>query len=297
MLKKRFIIILSILMLFTLAKGASAADKAINGFYDSLWVSPAGDMALFMFSRYNFFPTILKGKPPVLSGETLPGHHPNDANPWEDSDLYFTYKLPDGAWSKPINMPTNDGRGDCCAMIANQELFFQKGGDIYHAYFRDQKWGKAMKLPMNTKHIETNPHYDAQNHILYWASNANGNFDIWQSKRDPKTQEWHEPERVKGDVNSKAKEDQPFVQNGQMRFSRDGAAGNMLAEMKEGLWGSVRAEPLGTDLYHTEISMSFDGKTAWFVAGDGHAQKMRFMKLHKQENGNWGQAIEMTLTK
>ena len=182
-------------------------------------------------------------------------------------------------------------------MIADQELFFQKGGDIYHAFYRNEKWGTPQKLPMNTEHIETNPHYDAQNQMLYWASNRNGNFDIWQSQRNQESQKWGKAQLVSGDVNSKAKEDQPFVQNGEMRFSRDGQAGNMVAKFTGGKWLGSKPEKLGTDLYHAEISVSFDGQTAWFVAGDAKDEKMRFMKVEKQADGQWGQAVEMPITK
>jgi hypothetical protein len=121
-----------LLITLTFSQTACSADRTYpkGGMIDSLWVSPAGDMALFMYSRYNIFPLIFENKPPLLTGKSLPGHHNSSNNPWNDSDLYFTYKTPEGQWSTPVNMPTNDSGADCCAMMAGTELFVQKGTDI-----------------------------------------------------------------------------------------------------------------------------------------------------------------------
>ena len=187
-------------ILFIVASRTSFSQE-INppkGFYDSLWVSPSGDMALFMYSRCNFFPTILGGEKPVLTAGSLPSHHNNDDNPWDDSDLYFIYKNNAGVWSAPINMPTNDHKADCCAMIAEHELFLQKETDLYLAEYKNNKWSAALKLLINSPAIDSNPHFDKETQTLYWASNRSGNFDIWQSSRNQKTHLWSPAKKVPG---------------------------------------------------------------------------------------------------
>ena len=263
-----------------------------NGMIDSLWVSPNADMALFMYSRYNVFPTIFEGKPAILTGSPLPGHHINDINPWDDSDLYFTYKQPNGEWTTPINMPTNDNRADCCAMISGTELFLQKGTDIYTAKFTNNQWSSPQKLPINSDKIDTNPHFDIQTQTLYWASNRNGNFDIWQSKRTKG--KWSTPILVPGKVNTKDKEDQPYIHGNEMRFSRANTSGNMVSQYKNGQWQEPEIENLGTLAYHAEPSLSNDGKTAWFVASP-QIGKLIFMKSKRDKDGKWLNAKPFSL--
>lgn len=114
-----------------------------DGWNDSLWVSPDGNMALFMYRRYNFFPLLLGKGQPVLRGADRSGHHNNDLNVWEDSDLYIVIRSADGRWGEPINMPTNDGGGDCCAMISGDDMYFQKGTDLYRSSYMNEKWTRC----------------------------------------------------------------------------------------------------------------------------------------------------------
>ena len=262
------------------------------GWPDSLWVSPDGNMAVFMYARYNFFPTILGKGAPKLEGAAPPNHHKNDKNPWSDSDLYIAFKDQSGRWSVAHNIPINDGDADCCAMIAGSEMFFQKATDLYLARYENGQWGGLEKIGLSSSAVDTNPHYDWQTKTLYWASDRGGNMDIWQAQRLGDN-EWSKAEPVKGAINTAAKEDQPYVQNGKMRFSRDGASGNMLSEKTGDSWGEAKVEKLGTDLYHAEISLSADEKTAWFIAGDIKNQKMIFMQTTRQADGSWGKAVAL----
>jgi hypothetical protein len=254
-------------------------------------------MALFMYSRYNFFPLLLGKGDPVLRGADRPGHHKNDVNVWEDSDLYIAIRGTDGEWSEPINLPTNDGGGDCCAMIAGSDMYFQKGTDLYRASYKNEQWTAAEKLPVNSPKADSNPHYDWTTKTLYWASDRRGNMDIWYSQRDEVEgkEVWSKPEPVPGVLNTAAKEDQPYVIGDTMRFSRSGESGNLVSKRdKDGAWGRGKVENLGTGLYHSEVSMSQDGKTIWFVAGDIGTERLTFMQSERQANGQWGPAKPLT---
>jgi hypothetical protein len=269
-----------------------------DGWNDSLWVSPDGNMAVFMYSRYNFFPLLLGKGQPALRGADRPGHHDNDVNVWEDSDLYIVVRGTDGKWSEPINMPTNDGGGDCCAMIAGSDMYFQKGTDLYRTSYKNEKWAAAQKLPVNSPKTDSNPHFDWTTQTLYWASDRGGNMDIWYSRRDEVEGEevWSTPKPVSGVLNTPAKEDQPFVIGDTMRFSRSDESGNLVSKCdKDGAWSRGKVENLGTSQYHAEVSMSQDGKTMWFVAGDIGTERLVFMQSQRQANGQWGRAKPSTL--
>ncbi|MCS5596244.1 MAG: hypothetical protein NZ828_03230 [Alphaproteobacteria bacterium] len=288
-------------ILTTSVRNAHAAQDTLplnaEGWYDSLWVSPDGKMMLFMYARYNFFPAIIDGKAPKLyETNTAPinGHHSNDINPWDDSDLYLMIKQDNGQWSGPHNLPTNDARADCCAMIAGDEMFFQKGTDIYVSKFENGTWQNATKLSINSYKVDTNPHYDAFSKTLYWASDRGGNYDIWQAQRLDQN-DWSAPEPIKGDVNTAAKEDQPFIHNGKLYFSRDGYSGNAFATLnKKGEWAKVKRQSFGSAFYESEVSYSADGQQAWFVAGDLKTQKLFFMTTTQNPTtGEWSKPIKI----
>ena len=287
--------------LMTLAAGCAAEDGAApaeitpdGGWYDSLWVAPDGQTALFMYARYDFFPAILEGKAPVLSGPSLPGHHGNDANPWDDSDLYLMTRQPDGSWSVPVNLPVNDGSADCCAMMAGDELFYQKGTDLFIAVHGPDGWSVPEALGLNSAAVDTNPHFDPATGTLYWASERGGNLDLWQAQRTG-FNAWTEPAPLPGAVNTPAREDQPFVADGRMRFSRDDEAGNLVAELQDGGWSHGTPEPLGFAGYHAEVSLSADGTTAWFVGADLDRHRLLFLESTRQADGSWGPAEEMVI--
>ncbi|MAI07684.1 MAG: hypothetical protein CMF61_01870 [Magnetococcales bacterium] len=271
-------------LISVIPQGVYAGDDSFlkGGMVDSLWVSPNEDMMLFMYTRYNFFNSVILGKDDLkVTGFRPKGHHKNNVNPWSDSDLYFKYKDANGNWSKAINFPLNDGKANCCAMISENEIFYQYESNIYKAEYVKGEWGKGEALNINSEKIDTNPHYDAESKILYWSSNRSGGFDIWQSKRINDST-WGKPEKVKGDVNTSAKEDQPFVWRNELRFSRDNTAGNMLAIYKEGEgWVGSKPENLGVNMYHAEVSLSKDGTTAYYVVGDIEKGKLYFMKSHR----------------
>jgi hypothetical protein len=281
-------------IVMAVAAGEETQERTLaDGWNDSLWVSPDGKMALFMYSRYNFFPLLLGKGQPVLRGADRPGHHNNDANVWEDSDLYIVIRGSDGKWSEPINMPTNDGGGDCCAMIAGADMYFQKGTDLYRTSYKDEKWTAAAKLPVCSDKIDSNPHYDWTTNTLYWASDRGGNMDIWCSHRDEAEgkEVWSTPKPVAGALNTPAKEDQPFVIGDTMRFSRSDESGNLVSKRdKDGKWSKGEIENLGTAWYHSEVSMSQDGKMIRFVAADLGTQRLVFMQSQRQADGRWGAA-------
>lgn len=247
-----------------------------------------------MYARYNFFPAILgKGKPVLVNSNAPQGHHKNDMNPWSDSDLYIMFKDANGNWSAPHNLPTNDSRADCCAMIAGDELFFQKETDIYVARYIDNSWTNAEKLPINSKDIDTNPHYDWQTKTLYWASNRGGNMDIWQSTRQGK--KWSKPITVIGDVNTDAKEDQPYIFDNKLYFSRDGQ-GILVAQLHNGKWNVTHAETYGTQLYHAEPTFTNNGEKVWFTAGDLNKEQLLFMESNYNETDKtWDTATPINI--
>ena len=92
-------------------------------------------------------------------------------------------------------------------------------------------------------------------------------------------------------MNTKSKEERPYALGDEMRFSRENDFGNILSVRKNGQWSRGVKEPLGTDLYHSEISLSADGKTAWFTAGDFKNERLIFMRTQRKEDGSWGKAV------
>lgn len=97
-----------------------------------------------------------------------------------------------------------------------------------------------------------------------------------------------------GAINTKNKEDQPYIHGNEMRFSRDNESGNMLSIMENGQWQKAQTENLGTNLYHAEPSLSANGKKVWFVVGTPEG-KLEFKTSKKNKDGNWSAAKDFKI--
>jgi hypothetical protein len=178
-----------------------------SGWVDSPWISGDGMRMYFMYSRYNFLPTVLDpGKLPRLEGPMRKGHIAVDSNPYHDSDIYMSMKKPDGSWSKPVHLGFNDDKGDCCHVFVNnfKRVYYTKenGADGTDIYYRDldnignYPIGPPVLVPgINSSDNEDNPHVNENDNLMWFTSHRDGINDIWFSQKDT-DKNWTAPVKV-----------------------------------------------------------------------------------------------------
>lgn len=273
----------------------------VSGWVDSPYVTPDGSALYFMYSRYNFFP-IFTGGTPQLVTKSRSGHHTNDQNPFEDSDIYVSYRQSDGSWGVPQNLSFNTAAGECCAMVVGSPavMYYQTGyaDTLQDIVYREQKangsWGKAVRLPqgVNSVAVEDNPHVSAdQNHLWFTSQSREGGiggYDIWYSKKvDGK---WTDAVNVGAPINTAGDEDQIWVgEDGTTFFNREnGIYQSYWDGEKFSLPKQVRIDAPVTHL--AEVSIADNGTTMYFTGADPAKQEIKIYSAAKRADGSWGPA-------
>lgn len=275
--------------------------KKINtsGWSDSVFVSRDGQRLYFMYARYNYMPVFSGGQPELL-GPMRPDHNVNDTNPFNDSDLYVSYRLPEGdGWSTPVNMvDVNNDEAQCCMIEVDtnpRKLYYQSnsyttGNDLFYRVQQpDGTWGPEIKLgpEINSDFNEDNVHISANDDAMWFASNrpgGAGGLDIYFSAKV--NGEWTPAVNVGPPINTAEDEDQFWASNvGTKIFF------NRVNDIYETSWnGSSFTTPVRFDLgipFAAEISMPDTEDVMYFGAGDVSKNRLILYKATKQADGRW----------
>ncbi|SFC40014.1 WD40-like Beta Propeller Repeat [Flexibacter flexilis DSM 6793] len=203
-----------------------------------------------------------------------------------DEDLYVA-TLKNNEWqrSTPIpNINTDQNEGTACISGDGRSLVFSscgtadsKGGcDIYISYKIGNQWTKPQNIEaINSEYWDSQPSLSADGKTIYFSSNRAGGIgkhDIWGSHQNEQGQ-WQTPVNLGDKINTPADELAPFIHaNGQtLFFSSSGYAGMgkldlYLSNNINGQWQTPEnlGYPLNTAKDETAISITADGKTAFF---------------------------------
>lgn len=142
-------------------------------------------------------------------------------------DLFITH-LKNGKWSKPSNMgpDINSATWDSQPSLSadGKTLYFssrRRNGvgraDLYSCTKdKEGRWGfpKNLGLTINSTGDDESPFIHPDDHTLYFRSNGHqglGDFDIFISRRDPKTKEWGKPQNLGYPINTNANDGALFV--------------------------------------------------------------------------------------
>ena len=273
-----------------------------KGWVDSPWISRDGNKLYFMYSRYNFFPAILRGESPFLEGPNRQGHHNNDINPWNDSDIYVATRQSDGSWSEPLNLGSNDDKGDCCHILVSSpdRLYLTNPSpdgtnmDIGYKELAGDIWGGFVNLGsnINSDFNEDNPHILADQQGIYFTRwNAADKRDIWFSWKDGGV--WQEAVMLPFPINTTDnKEDQFFISEvgdniRDVYFNRDDKIFHSLYTVSTDTFSTPEEVIFGLD-FVGEASLSDSGDKLYFASGDPETEIIRIMVSSKKANGEWG---------
>ncbi|MBN1699411.1 MAG: PD40 domain-containing protein [Spirochaetales bacterium] len=274
------------------------------GWQDSPYISRDGNRLYFMYTQLNCI-DMVKGNLNI-KGPPRAGHHFNPGK--DDSDLYVAYKQPDGHWGNITNLPFNTMYADHSGMPnkTNTVFYFARGetpehldDDIYVVYKnKDGIWGKAKNLgsPINTRHVEDNPHISYDEKTLYFESNrpgGRGGFDIYSCELEA-SGKWSSPVNMGPVINTSEDESQIWMNDKgtecyfnrtnskkgdtQIYFSRKDAKNR---------WMPVQHLDVGLPLVG-EASFTADGNTLYFASVSPVDETITIMYAEKKKDGSWG---------
>jgi outer membrane protein OmpA-like peptidoglycan-associated protein len=132
-----------------------------------------------------------------------------------------------------VNSSYNDGplnsnkSGDIIFLTNNAFSPKNKLGIFYSIKTMDNKWSTPKSSPMNSPNFNvTHPFYDENSKILYFASDKNGNYDLYQVNFDKEN--WINPKEI-SIVNSSSDDCFPFLIEDQLFFTsnREGGLGGL----------------------------------------------------------------------
>lgn len=164
-------------------------------------------------------------------------------------DIYLSTKMPDGNWSKPVNIggPVNTSAWESQPSFSSdgKTLYFIRGfmnaqrkrqDDIYYSVFgTDMKWSEPVKLSdtINTPEIEESVFIHPDNQTLYFSSEGHtgmGGVDIYVSHRLPNGS-WGIPVNLGYPINTFNNENSLLVAaDGKLAFfasNREGGEGGL----------------------------------------------------------------------
>lgn len=286
---------------------AMAEAKKINtgGWSDSPYISRDGQRLYFMYSRWDFSPWIKSGgtQSPALAGPDRPGLKKNDLNPWDESDIYVSYKNTDGTWGEPVNLGLNGDYGDASGMEFNNgnSFIWLRGNGTTNNLVTitknsDGTWGSIsdMGTDINGSSIEDNPYISEDGNNLWFVSDRSGGIggkDFWYSSRGS-SGTWALPINLGSVFNSTGDDDQPYIPNG-------GASTDIYWNSPSGLIHCISDGSTCTSKtivtipgcgVVAEASMPDDGQTLYFGCGSISTGRVTIMYSIKQNDGSWGTA-------
>jgi outer membrane protein OmpA-like peptidoglycan-associated protein len=203
-------------------------------------------------------------------------------------DFYISKKK-DSIWQKGVELAalnTDDNEGAHCISADGRVLVFtgcnRADGlgscDLYISILTNGEWSKPKNMgsTVNSGRWEGQPSLSADGQALYFASDrpgGRGGKDIWVSHRNTKGY-WAAPEVLDSIVNTAWDDQTPFMHpDGQtMYFTSDGHPGmggnDLFLTRKDSLghWATPKnlGYPINTKGFEAALTVSLDGKTAYF---------------------------------
>ncbi|HMZ88174.1 MAG TPA: OmpA family protein [Chitinophagales bacterium] len=224
---------------------------------------------------------------------------PGDARPIDNEEFFITY-FRDGAWTTsenmgaPINTKLNEGAQ--CISADGRSLFFTAcdnvetgygSCDIYYSYRIGNQWTAPENCGtiINTGEWESQPSVTADGRELFFSSarfGTVGSYDIWSAKMGDDGY-WEEPVNLGNVINTPYSEQCPFIHpDGKtLYFSSDGHPGMGREDLfystrdAAGNWSKPKnlGYPINTPNQEISLSVSADGKTAFFSSDRNKAPK------------------------
>jgi outer membrane protein OmpA-like peptidoglycan-associated protein/tetratricopeptide (TPR) repeat protein len=140
-------------------------------------------------------------------------------------DAIYWAKRKGNSWGYPINITLDLGaEGEIYATSINSsgtQIFLFKNdrgvGNIYTSIFKDDKWGKIVKVSgnINSRYWETNASITTDEKTLFFTSNRRGGYgglDIYYSILLPNGQ-WGTPINLGPTINTPFNEESPYLMN------------------------------------------------------------------------------------
>lgn len=208
-----------------------------------------------------------------------------------NEDFYWSKKV-NGVWKKAepiddLNTPQNEG-GQCVS-ADGQVMYFSacdradgKGAcDIYRTAFKNGVWETPINVEaLNTMMWEALPALSADKRTIYFTSSRTGSRgrDIWYSTLNADNQ-WVTPKNIGAPINTTGDEQAPFIHpDGQtLYFASNGHHGLggfdifYTRKQSDGTWSTPKnvGTPINTPNQERSLSVSLDGKSAFFTRSNG----------------------------
>ncbi len=129
--------------------------------------------------------------------------------------------------------------------------------------------------PVNSRHWESQPSISSNGRTLYFVSNRNNDYDIWESTVDNNGY-WSEPQMLGDNINTEGYEGSIFIHpdNQTLYFSSDGHVGMggldifLSRKDRQGRWGPPvnLGYPINSHKDDNSILISADGELAMFAS-------------------------------
>lgn len=210
-------------------------------------------------------------------------------------DFYASKKV-NGEWTlatpvEELNTDNNEGAqtisadGKLLLFAAKDRPDGFGSFDIYYSKKQNDKWTPAKGFPaINTEWWESQPSISADGRTIYFASNrpgGMGGLDIWYVRFE--SGKWQPAKNMGAPINTTWDDQTPFIhQDGTtLYFTSEGHAGMggkdlFLSRLDNtGNWGEPQnlGYPINTKDNEGTVTVSLDGKTAYFGRGNGDEKK------------------------
>ncbi len=222
---------------------------------------------------------------------------PGDQRPIDNEDFYITY-FRDGTWTpaenmgQPVNTKLNEGAQSISA--DGRYLFYTSCDNLETGYgscdiYYSIRIGKQWSYPENCGTIinsadwESQPSISADGNQLFFSSarpGTLGSYDLWMATMGEDGY-WQEPVNLGPEINTPYSEQCPFIHpDGKtLYFSSEGHPGMGSADLfystrdASGKWSKPQnlGYPINTKNREISLSVSADGKTAYFSSDRGKA--------------------------
>lgn len=257
---------------------------SINSPYPEYFPSVSVDGSMMVITR----------RIPVNPNENV---DPSTLNFKDQEDFFISY-LKDGEWTPaenmgaPVNTKLNEGAQNISA--DGRYLFYTSCDNIENGFgscdlYYSLRFGQQWSIPencgtiINTGDWESQPSVSADGRYLFFSSarpGGKGSYDIWMATMGEDGY-WQEPENLGSEINTPYSEQCPFIHpdGTTLYFSSEGHPGMGSADLfyskkdASGHWGKPvnLGYPINTKNREISLSVTADGKTAYFASDRGNA--------------------------
>ncbi|MCK6694611.1 MAG: OmpA family protein [Thermoanaerobaculia bacterium] len=210
-----------------------------------------------------------------------------------DENFYSSTRQPDGTWGKAeylegVNTTQNEGAQTISAdgswlvfTACNRRNDGSQGScDLYWSQLKNDTWTKPTPFSnaINSVDWDAQPSISPDGKTLFFSSTrpgGQGGKDLWFTTRLPGGK-WTTPENLGAGINTRGEEQTPFLHpDGQtLYFTSDGLPGMgendlyFVRKNQDGAWGTPQnlGYPINTKASEGTLTVSLDGKTAYFAA-------------------------------